>query len=279
MDALLVAIRAVTRTICVMAESPSMLNGLIASIKSDRESLFRALIARLDESMICEIARADYGDDEAAHDDALRQIIKTARVESMSWHPGEVLELVRWSRPEVPSWGPGGHGGRGHIMRAFCCAALLHADNYGAGGPNQAVAPLIESVLTLGDELPALAPSFLAWCLRKTDIEREEQPFFALGLIILAAARSEASVEHWIASLIHWIEMEDAAIRSDEFGPVDERTLWGLTHMALSHEIWLRLVEAHLVNSDHAHIRQFGDRLVGEYSRKRRTRRKFVRGD
>src|SRR5438105_12750580 len=91
-----------------------------------------ALLAKAGElvtdDMLEEISGADYGMDADAHFAALLTIRDQVRVTApMPWEPKEVLELVRWSQPEDPRWKPGGTGERGHIMRAFCCAALLRA--------------------------------------------------------------------------------------------------------------------------------------------------------
>jgi hypothetical protein len=90
------------------------------------EPLLVALRPWIDDAMLREIAAADYGDKVEAHLAALAHIRARAAVPGrIDWVPGEVLELIRWSMPDDPAWAPGGHGGRGHLMRAFACAALL----------------------------------------------------------------------------------------------------------------------------------------------------------
>src|SRR5262245_2436176 len=106
--------------------------------------------------MLREIASADYGMDADAHLDALLRIRDRGEAPApMNWEPKEVLELIRWSEPEDPNWRPGGTGIRGHVMRAFVCAALLRAApepaNHGYfDGENQTIAQLLASALVLG---------------------------------------------------------------------------------------------------------------------------------
>jgi hypothetical protein len=88
----------------------------------------RLLADLLTPDMIDEIAEADYGNDFEKHRAQIVAIAESATTPTeLRWHPAEVLELMRWSEPEDPHWKPGRTGRRGHIMRAFCCAALLHS--------------------------------------------------------------------------------------------------------------------------------------------------------
>jgi hypothetical protein len=90
------------------------------------EPLLAALRPLIDDSMLHQIAAADYGDRVDAHFAALTEIRAQGLVpQKLDWVPGEVLELIRWSMPEDPAWAPGGQGRRGHLMRAFACAVLL----------------------------------------------------------------------------------------------------------------------------------------------------------
>ena len=256
-----------------MGSLDESLQELLSDLPSDR-ALFRALIRRFDETMLMETSRADYGHDQKAHEGALRKICDVGEVNTLTWHPGEVLELVKWSRPEDPKWKPGGHGERGHIMRAVCCCALLQVSDYGAGGENENVARLIESVLSLDGDLSALIQPFLIWCMRETDFALEEFPYFVLGLIVVMAARSTSHADRdRIRRMIYWIELQDAALRRDEYAPVDERFVWGLTHSNLSHDIWLNLVQEYLDDEDFSELQQFAQKLVAEYSRRRRSKR------
>jgi hypothetical protein len=246
-----------------MASGEDQLEQLLTGIPRAREPLLRELISRLDDSMIVEIAAADYGDDAAINEAALREIIEAADVRSpLEWNPGEVLELVRWSRPEDDHWAPGGHGHRGHVMRAFCCAVLLHDPSYGGGGTNQSVARLIESAVALGDQiLPHVLP-FLNWFLHKHDEERDERIFIVLGMLMLLAHEGGGLAHGRLHELANWIEAEDQSIRDagEAAGP---RPLWDLTSFTLSHDIWGRLIRQFMISQESpAEIRGLGMRLL-----------------
>src|ERR1700761_2888417 len=99
---------------------------VFARFSPDPNALLRLVSKHVNESMLNEIAAADYGDKVAEHLAPLRQIRDGRSLRApMRWEPREVLELIRWSEPDIPDWKPGSSGERGHWMRAFCCSALL----------------------------------------------------------------------------------------------------------------------------------------------------------
>lgn len=119
------------------------------------EPLLLALGPLIDDSMLVEIASADYHRDIAKHLAALRPIRDQGLVPyDMEWEPEEVLELTRWIQPEQSNGLPNGQEERDHLMRAFACGALL------AGGrfkPNRlATAGYCDTVLNLIGSLEAL---------------------------------------------------------------------------------------------------------------------------
>ncbi|KLU02318.1 hypothetical protein RISK_005384 [Rhodopirellula islandica] len=90
-------------------------------LEPSSDDLLRIVFSNVDESMLREIAAADYGE---VFDEHLEQlaVIKSGKILApMQWEPKEVLELIRWSEPEDPSWSPGSTGDRGHWMRLFAC--------------------------------------------------------------------------------------------------------------------------------------------------------------
>ena len=84
--------------------------------------LSRKINRRIDLKTISE---ADYGRGASKIYLDLERICETGDVGSQPFAVIEVLELTRWSRPEVTDWKPGTPGIRGHLQRAFACAALL----------------------------------------------------------------------------------------------------------------------------------------------------------
>src|SRR5262249_23084848 len=100
----------------------------------------------------------------------------------------------------------------GHIMRAFCCAALLRAaaepENAGSfEGENETLIQLIDSMLFLNRGLPEAAGSFLTWRMRLLSLDDDTRPFFAFGLVALAllVERKLLSGSH-IDTLITFVE-------------------------------------------------------------------------
>jgi hypothetical protein len=183
-----------------------------------------ALLAKCGElvtdDMLEEISRADYGMEADAHLAALVSIRDEVRVPApLPWQPKEVLELVGWSQPEKPAWKPGSTGERGHIMRAFCCAALLRAAAESAnqgyfGGENQTLIQLIESALILGRGLPEAAGSFLTWRIPLLRTDDDERPFFAFGLVALALSVGQDSLTaHDIDALVDYVDRTETAAR------------------------------------------------------------------
>jgi len=183
---------------------------LIAAFPPSADGLLGLVGGLVTDEMLDEISRADYGMDADAHLEQLGVIRDSIRVpDPFEWHPKEVLELIRWSRPDDPEWRPGSTGRRGHIMRAFSCAALLRTPavppNYDClWGDNQTLAQLIESALILGDGLPEALASFLTWRFPLLSLTEEERPFFAFGVILLALLISfekfsPAEVEEMVA--------------------------------------------------------------------------------
>jgi hypothetical protein len=96
---------------------------LVAAFPPSQDALLDFARKRIDDSMLLEIARADYGCDAEAHLAALRPIRDEGSVVSpMQWQPGEVLELTSYcdpEQPEGPPFEPGPTGRRGHLIRLF----------------------------------------------------------------------------------------------------------------------------------------------------------------
>jgi hypothetical protein len=67
----------------------------------DQRSAVDHLRGLIDESMLREIAEADYAKDVEGHFAALKPIWQGGDLTELDhWFPMEVLELIRWSEPE-----------------------------------------------------------------------------------------------------------------------------------------------------------------------------------
>jgi hypothetical protein len=257
---------------------------LIHSLRPSPDVLLNAIRPQIDDSMLQEIAEADYGDDAYEHRAALQQIRDSGKVFApIEWVPAEVLELIRWSQPEDPNWKPGSTGIRGHWMRAFSCAALLrmagepeNSDRFGVD--NQTMAPLVESSLILGREVCEAAVGFLAWrfsTLPPVHIDEPDRPFCALAILLLTVHLfREGDDSQRILDLVTLIETEEIRIRrwQDEHDLHWEPEDWllGLTNDALRHDLWRSLARQVLLDCNRPlpdevrlRVQVIGKRLLG----------------
>lgn len=221
----------------------------------DADDLLGVLRRQIDDDMLWEIAGADYGNDAEQHHAALLPIRDDGVIAlPLQWEPREVLELIRWSEPDDPQWRPGGSGWRGHLMRAFSCAALLKAgadagDGSSGDGENQTIAQLLASLLELGWEEQEAGMRFLTGCSERIPPGRE-LPFYRLGQLVLAVHLHRPGVgDHDLAALARQLEADVAAERAAAGVIADDRWLLGLTFHQLRHTVWVRLVDQLLKDS------------------------------
>lgn len=213
------------------------------------ERLMVLLCQRVTDGMLDEIAACDYGMDQVKHRAALERIrardIPSGR---MAWEPKEVLELFRWSefgddrsnrRPRSEA--------QFHLMRAFCCVALLEAyavpENHETmQGANATMAQLLESLAFVGEDAQSVAPAFLAWLLTELPSFEDERAFFIVALVWALDRAGTAAAHHVLVSdLIAWAIDEEAAVRETWRGGVGKhphRWLIGTTHFDLRWRKW-----------------------------------------
>lgn len=168
-----------------------MTENLLAEFEPDPSPLLGLIRQNVDDSMLREIADADYGEDFELHYEVLLEIYDGKIPFPFKFHPSEVLELTLWSLPEDPLLNPSGNVTRRHWTRLFCCVALLRA---GIESSNRihcndaSTIQLVDSVLKLGEETTRAGLSFLSWRLNQySEIERERQ-HCAVGCLLLIAA-------------------------------------------------------------------------------------------
>lgn len=171
-----------------------MFESWLQSFSPNPEELLDRLLPRIDDCMLLEIARADYGQDVEEHLGPLKRFRDERALPVLGWHPGEVLGLIRWSQPEDPHWKPGGQGAYGHLLRAFACAALLRSyerpeNQHDWNSFNETALQLADSLRELGEDLVPAGVKFFAWCvgcLGPLHEDKFERPFLALALLSLA---------------------------------------------------------------------------------------------
>jgi hypothetical protein len=223
----------------------SEVRGLLEELRPSPTDLFELLRSRVDDSMLQEIAEADYGEDAEEHFRALKRVQTSGELPPNEWIPMEVIELIRFSQPDDPTWKPGSTGTRGHVMRAYCCVILLRiaADpkNYVYfEGENQTIIQLIDSALALGGDAQLAALRLLCWRTLSLPRADDEYPFFALAILLLAV-RLGALKEDGIIRLADWVVAEEERIRNAPTMFKSLRSdiwLFGLTNYNSYCELW-----------------------------------------
>ena len=143
---------------------------------------------RIDDAMLMEIARADYGQRADEMFAALRPIrdqgIIPFPMEGMLF---EVLELTQYCRPETPErppFEPGPTGIRGHHTRLFACAVLMRAAAELENPANDTtLAACLASAKALGNEMSETVARFLTWRLSRPGYSRTVR-FELLALLV-----------------------------------------------------------------------------------------------
>ena len=230
---------------------PEAIRALLAELgvaPDDGKRSFVDLASALSPEMLEEIARADYGEDLAEHRSALLEIVRSLELPDRRQHPypWEVLELIRWSEPDRPDWAPSGRGRRGHVMRAFCSAALLTAAGipgtwaYFTGEPSSLI-QLITSATALGEPHLSSVASLVVWRLANTMVEEIDSLFFMLGLLIVlrSSAAFRVTPEQWSA-LAAWIDEAELNVRIENGSEAGDWLLDVGLH-DVRHGVWKRL--------------------------------------
>lgn len=210
----------------------------------DRRAATECFRRWIDESMIREIAEADYKRDVDEHLSALVPVWQGEEWDELSrWYPQEVLELIRWSEPEVEDWKPGAVGLRGHRMRAFSCAVLLATSNH--EGDKETLIQLLESALVMGDESMSALAGFLLWRIPRIG-RGDDRPFFVLALIAIARFKLPDLTEAREEELAQWLAAEEADERNYLAGFRADHGkspwLFGLSFSEMRNEKWEALL-------------------------------------
>ena len=216
------------------------------------DGLLSDLSISINDSMLKEIANADYGSDFKEHLSKLKSIRDKNEIPvPLRWHPREVLELIRWSEPDDPKWKPGSTGFRGHLMRAFCCAALLRSGVESQNrdyleGENQTIAQLLESLRVIDSTYSESAIRFFAYQLLNYDKTNKDSPFYILGFLILVLRNRKPVCDKDIDEIVSWLIQEEARIRAADWSVIkDDEPNWllGLTFHDLKNSVWRAYAE------------------------------------
>jgi hypothetical protein len=188
--------------------------------------LLALIFDRVDDSMLLEIAKADYGDDVDIHLAALHQIRANNIPIPMRWHPGEVLCLTRWAEWDSLSTKDGAISTRNHWMRLFACTVLIWAslepENYEYNGDeywnhidgeDSTIIQFLDSALNLGEETSLAALQFLGWrmqCQMQRALLDEDVgncPCYAVAMLLLwvSLVGGAASLEHRDPEMVSYL--------------------------------------------------------------------------
>jgi hypothetical protein len=171
---------------------------------------------RVDDSMLLEIARCDYGDDVELHLAALHEVKANNISAPMQWYPGEVLCLTRWTELDNLALDKAILDCN-HWMRLFACTALIIAaldpeeDEYETedwsfhwnhvSGINDTMIQLLDSALYLGEDVSMAALQFLGWrmqChIRQASIDEDfsDCPCYAVAILLLCVSLDRCNDE------------------------------------------------------------------------------------
>lgn len=194
---------------------------LMARFPPSARRLFELTERNVDDGMLLDIARADYGHmaEEAFAD--LRLIRDTGDIPSpMPGYLGEVLELTRWCRPDRPNpppFEPGPTGERGHHTRLFACAVLLLAASqrrYNDLSDDSTMAIGLISAGVLGDEFSEAVGCAASWQYLN---DAGDPEFSAIALLTVALrTQSRRFTESDINAIATWTLEQETPRRLDQ---------------------------------------------------------------
>lgn len=214
----------------------------------------------VDDAMLMEVARADYGH---MADEMLAELRPIRDNGVMAFPLGgklaEVLSLTQFSNPEKPNappFEPGPTGRRGHQTRLFACAVLLRATAEAARGDDldsdSALAIGLASAKVLGDEMSEAVGSFLTWRFTRAE-SPSDRVFNALALLIVATRfRSRLIPDPILGKIAEWVLAEEERYQREfAWNPLNPRP----TAFSVQHGFWAPLAaeltsEAEMIPSD-----------------------------
>jgi hypothetical protein len=213
------------------------------------DALLDALAEIVDDSMLEEIASADYGMEVEAHLAQLYRIRDDHKaLFPIGWNPREVLQLTRWSEPDRFYPVQSEKHRREHILRAFACAALLWTTLEPSNqdyeeGQNQTLVQLLTSLMVLGDPFQVPALRFIAWCAQNVTDYYEEGPFYIITLLVLILRTHADLTTNELQEIIDYLysieqQIGDARKVNSAYS---DRWLLRLTSFDQRHKVWKQI--------------------------------------
>jgi hypothetical protein len=192
---------------------------LIAAFPPSADLLLDLARRKVDDAMLTQIARADYGYMADAMLAELRPIRDKGIIPApMQWQLLEVLSLTRWCDPErlnPPPFEPGPTGRAGHQILLFACAVLLRATAESANqdidsADDGTLAQCLVSAKILGEEMSEATARFLTWRIPRM-VDVAEPVLYDLALLILAIRlRSGRFTDRVLGNVAEWVLGEES---------------------------------------------------------------------
>jgi hypothetical protein len=239
------------------------------------EPLFALLFQHVDDAMLAEISRADYGYDADIHLEALRRIREGAIPVPMPWNPGQVLGLTQWTEPDDSTPKDMQIGICGHWIRLFACTVLIRASielqnyeyktedwNYLDG--NETIVQFLDSALKLNADTSLAALQFLGWRMQYQiqcallDEDMGNSPCYAVAMLLLCVSVDRCDPE--VVSFLIAI-----ARTNDEYLPISK-----ILNDSLRSQKWKDTIHSMLLDStapqyarSNSELRRLGKELTG----------------
>jgi hypothetical protein len=187
------------------------------------QPLIDLMVEHIDDAMLLEIARCDYGKDVEIHLAALHQIRAKNIPIPLKWHPGEVLCLTRWTEWDSLKSEDGRTSTRNHWMRLFACAVLIWAshepENYEdrgedwnhIDGEQSTIIQFLDGALYFGNDVSIAALKFLGWRMQcqiqaaLIDEDFGNCPCYAVAMLLLCVSlnRCNPEIVSFLISMAH----------------------------------------------------------------------------
>ncbi len=216
---------------------------LLESVSPSRSALLDWLRPQISQSMLEEIAAADYGEEVSDHIAGIeRQLSDAPHSGLLPLNPLEVLQLTRWTDPDI-GWGdmpPTGQ--RGHLKRLLACTLLLQSaasiknvdslndeEEYMLDTSGGTLIQLVRSALAFSYEAQSFALGLMLWLLEEL-MYPPLRPFIAYCAFLLwLSCRGQHVSAESVQFVGDWVDAEEKHCRELLGSKVDsERWLVGL---------------------------------------------------
>ena len=219
-----------------MSQAITIPTQFLTDLQPDKFALLQNVIPNMTDDMLWRIAQADYGHEAIFCMEELRKIKKNqAPPKKIEFALHEVLELTRWTNAETE---------KDHWMRLFACTNLLMiAHDTETMGENQTIANMLESLLSLDDNLVHPTIQLFAWRLIEDEQDakfyQEETAFFIYALLYLLLLLKKPTAQ--IRTLFDWLVTVEAKERAgQEWNP---SFLLGISVFDQRHYVWKELTQ------------------------------------